>query len=180
LSRNGLSQPLVISEAGYNNAGAAAAIATFTRTSERPLLTLNQWPLYSPEIIRGQPADPPPRCASPPFRTAAYAKALRGTPPSKTLHAQVGPNGRLSLRTPYGHQVKALLTGRYTVVVRDRSPKHSFRLYREAGRNLDRRSGIRFRGRQTWQVNLSHPGTVTYASQGPRGIYRHFEMLVPG
>lgn len=180
LSRNGLSQPLVISEAGYNNAGAAGAIATFMATSKRPILELNEWPLYTPEIIRGQPADPPPRCASPPLRTDAYARALRGRPPSKILHAWVGAKGRLSLRTPYGQEVKALLTGRYTVVVRDTSAKHSFRLYRNAGGSLDRRTGIGFRGSRTWKINLGHPGSVTYASQGPRGTHRHFTMLVPG
>lgn len=177
LSRNGLSQPLVISEAGYNNPDAAAAVAAFVRTSTRPLLELNEWPLYGPEILRGQRVVPPPRCASPPFRVDAYASALRGAPPSTTLRASVAAKGRLSLLTPYGHEVKALIAGTYTIIVSDSSAKHGFSL---VGGSLKRSSGTRFKGTKTWTVTLEAFGAYTYRAVGPGGTHRHFDVLLPG
>lgn len=181
LSRNGLAQPLVIQEAAYQNRDVAQAAATFVQGSDRPLVAVTQWPHYTSEIIRNEPAVPPPRCASSPYVIDAYAKALWNSPPSKTLRAWVGAHGQLSLLTPYGQEVKALFQGRYTIIVRDTSSRHGFRLF---GDGLNRESGIRFRGAQTWRVNLRSTGPLgapyTYASQGPGGTHRHFPALAPG
>lgn len=175
LARNGLSQPLVIGEERYNDAEVASAIATFMRTSARPVIEVMEWPLYDEG---GRPPPTQPRCSTLPFRIDAYAKALRGAPPSRALRGSVGSKGQLLLLTPYGHRVRALVEGTYTVAVRDASARHSFRL---SGAGLDRRSGLRFTGTRTWRVTLrGEIGSYTYASDGPRGTSRRFSVLVPG
>lgn len=175
LTRNGVSQPLVIGEARYNNAEVANAIATFARTSARPVIEVMEWPLY---VEGGQPPPTQPQCSTLPFRVDEYAKALRGGPPSKALRASVGRTGQLLLLTPYGHRASALVEGTYTVTVRDASARHSFRL---AGTGLDRRTGVRFKGTKTWTVRLRGTvGSYTYASDGPGGTSRSFAVLIPG
>src|SRR5207244_9856538 len=45
LTANGLSQPLVIGETAYDDAGVASAIAQFRAESARPILEVMAWPL---------------------------------------------------------------------------------------------------------------------------------------
>jgi hypothetical protein len=70
LTRNGLDQPLILSEVAYDDRAEAAAIATFIRTSSRRINEVIEWPLT---------ADRPCKdiSVSPPFRADAYIKALR-------------------------------------------------------------------------------------------------------
>jgi hypothetical protein len=69
----------------------------------------------------------------------------------KTLRATVSLSGRASL------SARSVAAGRFRIVVRDRSPRHNFRL---AGRGLNRTTGADFRGAVTWRVRLG------------RGVYR--------
>jgi hypothetical protein len=169
LTRNGLSQPLVIGEERYNDAAAAAAVAEFVRTSARPVLEVMEWPLYEDGAAQ-------PRCSTLPFRIDEYAEALRGGSAPKVLTGSVGKKGQLALRTPFGQPARALVEGTYAVTVLDASSKHSFRL---SGRSLDRRSGVRFQGTRTWIVSLG-AGFYTYASEGPRTTQKSFSVLTPG
>jgi hypothetical protein len=118
---------------------------------------------------------------SAPYVIDSYAKALWSNPPSHTLRASVGPQGRLSLLTPYGQEVKALFEGRYTIIVRDTSARRGFRVF---GDGLNPESGIRFEGTKIWKVNLRSTAPLgapyTYVSQGPGGTHRHFTALAPG
>jgi plastocyanin len=87
--------------------------------------------------IGGGPTPPPP----PPPR-----------PPSiRTLTATVGPGPTISLRTAAGRRVTALRSGRYRIVVRDRSAMHNFHL---TGRGVNKRTAVGFRGTRTWTVTL--------------------------
>ena len=173
LTRNGVSQPLVIGETRYNNAEVAAAIATFMRESKRPVVEVMEWPLY---VEGGQPPPTQPQCSTLPFRIDEYAKALRGGQPPKALAGSIGGKGQLRLVTPYGHQVSALVEGIYSVTVRDASAKYGFRF---AGPGVDRHSGIAFKGTRSWTVNL-RGGLYTYASEGPGRNGRRLWVLTPG
>lgn len=70
LTADGLAQPLVLSEVGYDDQPVAQAIARFLRTSKRRVLEVIEWPLT---------ADRP--CATisvpPPYTASAYIAALR-------------------------------------------------------------------------------------------------------
>jgi hypothetical protein len=71
LSSDGLSQPLVISEAAYNDGPTAQAIASFTQHSQRPVLEVIEWPLQANSSCQSL-------SVSPPYRANAYLGALRG------------------------------------------------------------------------------------------------------
>lgn len=159
LTRNGLDQPLVVGEESYEKEPAAAAIATFIRTSTRPVLEVMAWALYG---------DPPqPRCPQLPLHMDVYWKALRGGPPPKKLLGSIDRKGRISLLTAFGQRVRFVREGTYIVRVRDASPKHGFRLTsgRHVRTKVDRRTGMRFTGTVTWSVQL-HPGNYAYSSVG--------------
>jgi hypothetical protein len=165
LTANGLSQPLVIGETAYDDAGVASAIAEFRAESARPILEVMAWPLRAGR-----------QCGvSAPYRADAYIKELTGSLPPATLHATVTRNG-LALRTSYGDSVTALEAGRYTVRVTDRSASNDFHL---VGPGVDRRTALAFRGRTSWTVELKR-GTYRYRSD-PRGAtVRSFVVLTPG
>ena len=181
LTRNRLSQSLVISESIYEDGPVAAAIAEFMRTSTRPVAEVMTWPLYLADSVVGQPRPAQPRCATLPYRVDQYAKALRGGPPSRVLRGSVGTRGELSLSTPYGRPVKALTAGRWTLRVDDRSARHGFRLAASppGGRFHTLHSGLGFRGTRTWTVRLQ-PGSYLVAADGQRTKRVPFDVLAPG
>lgn len=86
----------------------------------------------------GPPQPPPPPPPRPP-------------PPATRLNASVGPGATISLRAANGARVSRLKAGRYRIVVRDRSARHSFRL---AGPGVSKRTAVGFRGTQTWTLRL--------------------------
>jgi len=182
LTDNGLSQPLVISESRYNDPEMAASIDTFVESSARPVLEVMQWGALSD--IGSQPQ---PRCVKLPYVVDAYAKALRGGMPPKTLQGSVSRRGHLSLRTQNGDSVRALIAGTYALTVRDSSPKHSFQLTKSnhiypvgADRGaVIHQSGIRFTGARRWAVRL-RAGRYLYVSKGFGGTRRAFDVLAPG
>lgn len=164
LRRNGLTQPLAARENGYENKAAARAIATFVHTSKRRVPEVSAWPLYTNLSIAQA------RCPQLPLHMDAYWRALRGGPPPKTLHGAIDRKGRISLRTAFGQPVRSLREGTYTVTIRDLSRSNGFRLASggNAGKKIDRRTGIRFRGRVTWTVRLRGGGHYSYSSRRHR------------
>lgn len=68
LTRYGLSQPLVIGETAYNDAGVAIAIRTFIQTSARSVKEVMAWPLRPDRKT----------CVSAPHRVDAFARVLTG------------------------------------------------------------------------------------------------------
>jgi plastocyanin len=77
-------------------------------------------------------------------------------PPVRTLKASVSAAGAVRL------SASSVRSGRYRVVVSDRSRADNFHL---AGRGVNRHTGIRFKGSTAWRVRLA-PGTYSYWSDG--------------
>lgn len=159
LNSEGLTQPLIIAEQAYDNPEAAAAVAAFRRESTRPVLEVMEWPLDLK--YRQGPADrwdrqTFSRCPTPPYRIAAYARALTGSQPF-TLRAQVA-RGSATL-TSAGVRVTALGAGTYSVVVHDATRRDGFQL---SALGFSRRTGARFRGTVKWRVRLQHGEPVSY------------------
>lgn len=101
------------------------------------------------------PPPPPPPPASPP----------------KRLVATVAPGPAISLKTAGGAAVRTLKAGAYTVEVRDRSRRHSFRL---GGHGVSRSTGVHFMGKATWKLTF-HPGVYRFSAGGAgskRGSFR--------
>ena len=156
LTSRGLSQPFVIGEEAYDDGPVAQAIAEFMRTSARPVSEVIEWPLTADR-----------RCdnisVSAPYRADAYITALTGraapppTPkplplePIPTLVGTVGPRSTIALRTKDGKQVTSLDAGRYRIIVEDRSRTENFHV---TGPGIDEQTGLRFRGRKTWTLDL--------------------------
>jgi plastocyanin len=67
-------------------------------------------------------------------------------PPLRTLNATVSAKGAVRL------SASSVASGRYRIVVNDRSPKANFHL---AGRGVNARTGMRFRGSRTLRVTLT-------------------------
>jgi hypothetical protein len=174
LDELGLTQPLVVGESSYESPAAAADIARFRAGSRRPVLEVYQW----------WQASESGSCFPAPYRADAYRAALLGAPPAPptpspvplppipTLLATAGPGKTISLRTPAGARVTSLDAGRYRIAVLDRSSTESFRL---TGPNMiDLDSGVRFRGRKVWTVDLglteSYGSRFGYRSGGSRSL----------
>jgi hypothetical protein len=80
------------------------------------------------------------------------------TTPATRLVATVGPGATIRLRTASGQRVRRLRRGTYSIVVRDRSRLHNFRL---TGPGVRRATGVGFVGTVTWRVTL-RAGTYRY------------------
>jgi hypothetical protein len=150
LTRDGLSQPLVVGEEAYNDKAVAQAVAQFMATSSRRVLEVMEWPQSSAGT-----------CPSAPFRAGAYISVLSGSSPSSTLTAGVTPNA-ITFQTPSRQPVSALEANRYEIVVHDNDGRAGFGL---VGPGVSRQTGSRFRGTATWRLVL-RPGTYRY---GPTG-----------
>jgi hypothetical protein len=82
---------------------------------------------------------------------AALALALPGTAATPRLVATVGPSETITLRTAAGAPVRSLRAGVYTVVVKDRSNEHNFRI---VGPGVSKATGVGSTGTVTWRVKL--------------------------
>jgi hypothetical protein len=90
---------------------------------------------------------------------AALAVAFPTSASAATrLVATVGPGYTITLRTAAGRPVRTLKAGLYTIVVRDRSSEHNFRL---SGRGVNKATSVDGVGTQTWRVRIA------------RGAYRY-------
>jgi len=85
---------------------------------------------------------------------------LVGNVPPSTVSGSVGPGRKITLRP------KSVLVGPVAVTVNDRSRSDNFHL---SGLGVNKRTGVAFRGRVTWNLNLA-PGLYTYRSD------RHAKM----
>ena len=85
---------------------------------------------------------------------------LVGKVPPSTVSGSVGPGRKITLRP------KSVLVGPVAVTVNDRSRSDNFHL---SGHGVNKRTGVAFRGRVTWNLNLA-PGLYTYRSD------RHAKM----
>ena len=79
------------------------------------------------------------------------------TPAATRLVATVGPDFTITI-TKNGRKVRSLTAGTYTIVVRDRSDEHNFRL---RGPSVNRATGIARMGTSTWTLRLRR-GTFRY------------------
>ncbi len=82
---------------------------------------------------------------------AALALALPGTAATPKLVATVGPGETSPLRTAAGASVRSLRAGLYTVVVKDSSDEHNFRI---VGPGVRKATGVASTGTATWKVKL--------------------------
>jgi hypothetical protein len=82
---------------------------------------------------------------------AALALALPGTAATPKLVATVGPGETITLRTAAGAPVRSLRAGIYTVVVKDSSDEHNFRI---VGPGVNKATGVGSTGTVTWKVKL--------------------------
>ena len=176
----GLAQPIVIGEASYENPAVAADIARFMASSPRQVLEVYQWW----QRTEGQP------CSPAPYRGDAYRAALLGAAPAPpttspfplpaipTLFANVGPRSTITLKAADGKQVTTLDAGRYRIVVNDRSSTESFHL---TGPGVNAQTGLRFRGRKTWTVDLGltepYGSRFGYRSDRTRSLRGSFIVL---
>jgi plastocyanin len=85
-------------------------------------------------VTDGGPPTPPPQ--PPP-------------PVGSILYATVGPRATITFRTRRGARISRLRRGAYTIIVRDRSSAHNFRLY---GPGINKRTRVANVGRTRWRV----------------------------
>ncbi len=76
------------------------------------------------------------------------------------LNGAVGPKKTISVRTAGGVKAKSVPAGKVVLTVDDRSRIDNFHL---KGAEVNRATGVRFRGRVTWNLTLT-PGSYTYRS----------------
>lgn len=75
------------------------------------------------------------------------------------IYANVGPGYTITLKTARGAAIRTLRAGRaYTVVVKDQSAIHNFRL---KGPGVNRATGLAFKGTVRWTFT-PRAGTYTY------------------
>ncbi len=102
--------------------------------------------------------------------TLTAAPLAPATPAATRLVATVGPGFNITL-TKNGTRVRTLRPGTYTIVVRDRSDEHNFRLN---GPSLNRATGVERIVSATWTVRLRR-GTYRYVcdphADGMRGSF---------
>ena len=82
---------------------------------------------------------------------------------SRTLSATVGDSG-IAIRNTDGSKVRRLISGQYTIVVRDRSLRHAFHLVGPlipAKQTLNRRTGVSYVGTTRWSLRLA-PGEYRF------------------
>jgi hypothetical protein len=105
-------------------------------------------------------------------RTPAPPPPPAPAPVSPTLVATVGPGFAVALKTASGTPVRKLRAGRYTIVVRDRSSRHNFRLI---GPGVRRATSVGFRGTVTWDVTL-RAGTYRFRSDRKAAATKSFRV----
>jgi hypothetical protein len=95
---------------------------------------------------------------------------LVGNVPPTSLTGNVGPRRTISLKP------KTALPGPATIVVNDRSKTDNFHL---SGPGVNNKTGVRTRGRVTWNVALV-PGTYTYRSDKTKRLRGTLTVRFPG
>ena len=103
--------------------------------------------------------------------TAALATVFPASAAAATpkLVASVGPDYTISLRTTTGAPVRSAKAGVSTIVVRDRSDEHNFRL---VGPGVNKATGVDFMGSATWRVRLLKGKTYRFVCD-PHASHMH-------
>ena len=98
-------------------------------------------------------------------------------PPTATLNGRVGPGRTISVRRPDGSKA-TILNGITSIrlVVSDRSKTDNFHL---TGTGVNRRTGVGFRGRVTWNLKVS-PGVYRFRSDRHRALRGSFSVTDAG
>ena len=109
------------------------------------------------------------------FTCDPHAATMRGyftvgTLPPTSLTAAVGPKKKIAFSP------KAADVGPARITVNDRSRSDNFHL---TGPDVNRKTGVAFRGRVTWNVNLQ-PGRYTYRSDKTKKLSGSFTVRFPG
>jgi hypothetical protein len=92
-----------------------------------------------------------------------------GTVAPTPLAAAVGPKRTISLKP------KIVEVGPATLTVNDRSRTDNFHL---TGPGVNKKTGVAFRGRVTWNVSLQ-PGSYTYRSDKHKRLRGSFVVRLP-
>ena len=104
---------------------------------------------------------------------AALASVQAAPAATPKLVATVGPGATITVRTAAGAPVRTLRAGVYTIVVRDRSDEHNFRL---RGPRVNRATGVDATGTTTWRGVRLVRGTYAFLcephSDDMRGVVR--------
>ena len=108
------------------------------------------------------------------FECSAHASVMNGwftvgTVAPTPLAASVGPKRTISLKP------KIVEVGPATLTVNDRSRTDNFHL---TGPGLNKKTGVAFRGRVTWNVSLQ-PGSYTYRSDKHKRLRGSFVVRLP-
>ena len=93
-----------------------------------------------------------------------------GTIPTTTFAAGVGPGRKIAFSP------KAADVGPARITVNDRSRTENFHL---SGPGVNRKTGVAFRGRATWSLNLQ-PGRYTYRSDKTKKLRGVLTVRFPG
>ena len=108
------------------------------------------------------------------FECSAHASVMNGwftvgTVAPTPLAAAVGPKRTISLKP------KIVEVGPATLTVNDRSRTDNFHL---TGPGVNRKTGVAFRGRVTWNVSLQ-PGSYSYRSDKHKRLRGSFVVRLP-
>ena len=108
------------------------------------------------------------------FECSPHASVMNGwftvgTVAPTPLAASVGPKRTISLKP------KIVEVGPATVTVNDRSRTDNFHL---TGPGVNKKTGVAFRGRVTWNVSLQ-PGSYTYRSDKHKRLRGSFVVRLP-
>ena len=87
------------------------------------------------------------------------------------LKGSVGPGHKISLKKG-GATVKSLKAGKYSVKVSDRSKKLNFHL---KGPGVNKKTGVKFKGKKTFKVKLS-AGKYVYKSDAGKHLKKSFKV----
>jgi Copper binding proteins, plastocyanin/azurin family len=103
---------------------------------------------------------------------AAFGLVASGQATTGTLTGEVGPGFKIEV-TRGEKDVKTLRHGTYRIVVEDKASIHNFHLI---GPGVNKKTGVGFKGKQTWTVRLKK-GRYTYqcdphAASGMKGSFR--------
>jgi len=109
---------------------------------------------------------------------AAAALSLLAVAPAQAalpkLVATDGPGFTITLKKS-GTKVTKLKAGKYSISVSDKSNLHDFHL---TGPGVNRKTGVVFRGRASWSVNLL-PGVYSYRSDKHKTLRGSLVVTLP-
>jgi plastocyanin len=112
------------------------------------------------------------------FKCDAHPTLMKGSfhvgalpPPPVKLTGKVGPKKTISLKKGTA-AVKALVAGRYKLVVTDATKADNFHL---TGPGVNKKTGVKFKGGATWTLTFK-PGKYTFRSDATKKLKRSFSV----